>query len=181
MQQRQCEVCRQLESERGFRRASREASETDRSKEEWRKRRRESRGTRLERDFSSLCCSRAAGASAAAATTAAVASPPTCSSRPWHGPFQCVCWFNLWPPRSSNSPGLFAISDKCVWPSTMGRLRHTHSHTLFPLPVLVSSSQFQSRLQFQNWMVENFTVAWLTTADQATDHKVNCTPRWRSR
>lgn len=123
MQQRQCEVCRQLESERGFHRASREASETDRSKDEWR-RRSESRGTRLERDFSSLCCSRAA---AATATTAAVASPPTCSSRPWHGPFQCVCWFNLWPPRSSNSPGLFAISDKCVWPSTMGRLRHRHT------------------------------------------------------
>lgn len=38
MQQRQCEVCRQLESERGLRRASREASETDRSKEEWTRR-----------------------------------------------------------------------------------------------------------------------------------------------
>lgn len=85
MQQRQCEVCRQHESERGLRRASGEASETDRSKEgEWKI---EGRGTRLERDFSSLCCSRAA----AATTAAAVASPPTCSSRPWHGPFQCVC------------------------------------------------------------------------------------------
>lgn len=132
---------------------------------------------RLERDFSSLCCSRAAAA--------AIASPPTCSFRPWHGPFQCVCWFNLWSLRSSNSPGLFAISDKCVWPSTMGRLKHTHTGThyfQFQTPVhsssLVSSSrtEWSKTLRLHGWpqLTKRLTTRWTALPDDEVDKNNLC-------
>lgn len=115
MQQRQCEVCRQLESERGLRRASREASETDRSKKEWR-RKSESRGTRLERDFSSLCCSRAAGATT---TTTAIASPLLAALDRGMDPFNvCVdlIYDRLGPATvQGSSPFQINVSDHRQW------------------------------------------------------------------
>lgn len=109
MQQRQCEVCRHHESERGLRRASREASETDRSKEgEWRM---EGRGTRLERDFSSLCCSRPAAA--------AVASPPLAALDRGMDPFNvCVdlIYDRLGPATvQGSSPFQINVSDHRQW------------------------------------------------------------------